>query len=487
MKKLILALLMVLSLIVFVPAQAAETPIASFDFDTELGENYTSISGGNAIAVPVGGTPVWKSDHNGRNGVLYFDGDDALQLFAADGVSSLLKDYTTLTISFDYFDATNYTNAGTRDVFYAAVDDSARGDFNYLRYAANTWGEVYANRPGKDKDSGIQEWNSRVKINTPHPDSVPRAWYTVKIELSHDGLVLSVADQKVVSSRQHIDLPTILGSNPVLYFGAGKANDSQSFIGYIDNIKITGSDAPPPIEAALNPFNNLGNDRPNLYDGLTLKAQGSDSSLERIVFPVAEGAKITLPCEDSLRDGFTLGDKTYILEGTQANPRKLIGWYNIADGKYYSVLTGDATNIALTGKNDVFYGDWIASSYDFLGGNTDGLITTADTSDFIDVNVFDYSDLVNVNSMTVSQNGVNSERWKIDDSVVKDWLSFSDWGTYQTEGSLGFPDNRPTNSANGLMDVDKGPYKDLLTKSIIAHLFNQNSIHRDHGKHIRKL
>ena len=147
MKKLILALLMVLSLIVFVPAQAAETPIASFDFDTELGENYTSISGGNAIAVPVGGTPVWKSAHNGRNGVLYFDGDDALQLFAADGVSSLLKDYTTLTISFDYFDATNYTNAGTRDVFYAAVDDSARGDFNYLRYAANTWGAGFSDHP----------------------------------------------------------------------------------------------------------------------------------------------------------------------------------------------------------------------------------------------------------------------------------------------------------------------------------------------------
>ena len=47
---------------VFVPTQAAETAIAKFNFDTDPGTDYTSISGGNAIAVPVGGTkePEWR-------------------------------------------------------------------------------------------------------------------------------------------------------------------------------------------------------------------------------------------------------------------------------------------------------------------------------------------------------------------------------------------------------------------------------------------
>ena len=35
MKKLLFVLLMVLSLVISLPAQAAETPIASFDFDTK--------------------------------------------------------------------------------------------------------------------------------------------------------------------------------------------------------------------------------------------------------------------------------------------------------------------------------------------------------------------------------------------------------------------------------------------------------------------
>jgi len=281
------------------------------------------------------------------------------------------------------------------------------------------------------------------------------AWHHVEAHFTSSGMSLYVdGDLKGTNSNAN-DLTSLLGSSSQILLGVGNWGNNinwydPDFTGYIDNFKITGEKS---IRAALNPFNNLGNDRPNLYGNenktLTLKVQGSDSSLERIVFPVAEGAKITLPSEDSLRSGFTIGDTTYVLDGELENPRKLIGWYNIADGKYYSVLKGDAKNVTLTGNNDVFYGDWIASSYDFLGGNTDGLITTADTSDFIDINVFDYSELVNVNSMTVQQNGVGSESWSVYNNRANGWLAFSDYGTYQSTGSIGFPNDRENGSANG--------------------------------------
>ena len=467
MKKLLFVLLMVLSLVISLPAQAAVETLANFTFDSEA--DYTN--GGNAKAVVYSGSPVWKAEHEGREGVMYFDGSSGLSITKSDG-SSLLTNVTDLTVSFD------------------ACYTSSSGDNHWVFLAIPS---DHSQNPWWSKHVGISETNSAIRLERPldaGSDSnaltaqgiTTGAWHHIEAHFTSSGMSLYVdGDLKGTNSNAN-DLTSLLGSSSQILLGVGNWGNNinwydPDFTGYIDNFKITGEKS---IRAALNPFNNLGNDRPNLYGNenktLTLKVQGSDSSLERIVFPVAEGTKITLPSEDSLRSGFTIGDTTYVLDGELENPRKLIGWYNIADGKYYSVLKGDAKNVTLTGNNDVFYGDWIASSYDFLGGNTDGLITTADTSDFIDVNVFDYSELVNVNSMIVSQSGVGSESWKIDDAVVKDWLSFSDWGTYQTEGSLGFPFNRPANSANGLMDVDEGPYEDLLTKSIIEHLFNQNSV-----------
>ncbi|MBQ7138179.1 MAG: Cna B-type domain-containing protein, partial [Clostridia bacterium] len=463
MKKLLFVLLMVLSLVISLPAQAAVETLADFDFDSEA--NYAD--GGNAKAVVYSGSPVWKAEHEGREGVMYFDGSSGLSITKGDG-SPLLTNVTDLTVSFD------------------ACYTSSSGDNHWVFLAIPSG---HSQNPWWSKHVGISETNSAIRLERPldaGSDSnaltvqgiTTGAWHHIEAHFTSSGMSLYVdGDLKGTNSNAN-DLTSLLGSSSQILLGVGNWGNNinwydPDFTGYIDNFKITGEKS---IRAALNPFNNFGGRLPALYDDMKLLVKGSDDALGRIVFPVAEGAKITLPSEDSLRSGFTIGDTTYVLEGELENPRKLIGWYNIADGKYYSVLKGDAKNVTLTGNNDVFYGDWIASSYDFLGGNTDGLITTADTSDFIDVNVFDYSELVNVNSMIVQPNGVSSEGWKIDNDVVKDWLSFSDWGTYQTEGSLGFPFNRPANSANGLMDVDKGPYEDLLTKSIIEHLFNQNSV-----------
>ena len=47
MKKILFVLLMMLTLVVIVPAQAAETTIAEFSFDTDPRTNYTFISDSN--------------------------------------------------------------------------------------------------------------------------------------------------------------------------------------------------------------------------------------------------------------------------------------------------------------------------------------------------------------------------------------------------------------------------------------------------------
>ena len=462
MKKILFVLLMVLSLVISLPAQAAVETLADFDFDSEA--NYAD--GGNAKAVVYSGSPVWKAEHEGREGVMYFDGSSGLSITKGDG-SPLLTNVTDLTVSFYCL---NTDTSGDWQNTWAFTAHSATSGTDQW------WGTYHiavSENKGSNNVRAERALNSGADANSVTSGVNVSNWHHVEVRYTSSGTELYIDGSLVANNSNANDLVDILGSNSNIILGGTHLSNNRNYVGYIDDLKITGEKS---IRAALNPFNNFGGRQPALYDDMKLLVKGSDDALGRIVFPVEEGAKITLPSEQSLRDGFTLGDKTYVLDGNQENPRKLIGWYNLADGKYYSVLKGDAKNVTLTGNNDVFYGDWIASSYDFLGGNTDGLITTADTSDFIDVNVFDYSELVNVNSMIVSQSGVGSESWKIDDAVVKDWLSFSDWGTYQTEGSLGFPFNRPANSANGLMDVDKGPYEDLLTKSIIEHLFNQNSV-----------
>ena len=47
MKKILFSLLMMLTLVVIVPAQAEETTIAEFSFDTDPRTNYTFISDSN--------------------------------------------------------------------------------------------------------------------------------------------------------------------------------------------------------------------------------------------------------------------------------------------------------------------------------------------------------------------------------------------------------------------------------------------------------
>ena len=475
MKKLLVALMMVLCLVVFAPAMAEEITIAEFDFDTQPAEGWTSYAGTGAIAEKDGGVQ-WVGKHAGHDGVMYFDGTGSLELFADTDLTPLLTGHDKLTFSFDFYDDTSYDNGTANnkyDLFHATSSDGSAGlRVQNISYNQNE-GTLHASR-------GNAQFNHYFSQNLGY-----HKWNTISVEYSSDSVKLYKDGIVITTWNSSTPLTEILGTASKLYLGTSTASDSRSFIGYIDNFTISENPPPPPPppppSLALNPFNNLGDRRPSLYDGMTLSVDGSNT--ERAIIPIPENNTITLP-SDQTRTSFTIGDTTCSITDKNNDPhplKKLVGWYNIATGEYYSVTAGPVTVELNPELNNVFYGDWVAASYDNWDGNTSGLLPgVADTSDFIDIHLFDYSELVNIPSLRLEQNGLNSESWKVnaDESVTKQWLTFSDYGTYRANdhstGSIGFPHER--NPANNL---NNGAYQGLLSgtdNQVLENLFDTSSV-----------
>ncbi len=122
--------------------------------------------------------------------------------------------------------------------------------------------------------------------------------------------------------------------------------------------------------------------------------------------------EIILPTDSDLGSKFTIyRDETgteYTSSAALGNITgdynwKLVGWYNIANGEYYSVADGKEVTAEIDlHKNNVFYADYISTSYDF-GSSTDGaFIDTVSTADFVDIQMFDYNELFNLYSCDLS-------------------------------------------------------------------------------------
>ncbi len=106
---------------------------------------------------------------------------------------------------------------------------------------------------------------------------------------------------------------------------------------------------------------------------------------------------------------------TYTKYNTSYVQYTLRGWVNIDTGAYYYisdyytyddtegayVLRDDAPNDGLikVTANTVFYADWVPETYD-IGENTN-TVDSKDTSGFIEINLFDYSDIFNLYSITM--------------------------------------------------------------------------------------
>ncbi|MCD8395654.1 MAG: hypothetical protein LUD12_00455 [Lachnospiraceae bacterium] len=97
---------------------------------------------------------------------------------------------------------------------------------------------------------------------------------------------------------------------------------------------------------------------------------------------------------------------------------KLVGWINIATGEYYDVSNGSVDAAVDLDDDNVFYADWIAESYDFGSSSTLGV----DTSSFITIQMFDYNELFNLYSASLTQSGLTSETWADSGSLYSDLL-----------------------------------------------------------------
>lgn len=119
-----------------------------------------------------------------------------------------------------------------------------------------------------------------------------------------------------------------------------------------------------------------------------------------------------LPTDTSSTNNFTVaGDVTVALKKEQCYDYKLVGWYNIATEEYYNVEDGSVEATINFNNDNVFYADWIAESYNYVNGNNSTLLQTENTGDFVTIHMFDYNDLFNLYSASLSQNGLNSETW----------------------------------------------------------------------------
>lgn len=88
---------------------------------------------------------------------------------------------------------------------------------------------------------------------------------------------------------------------------------------------------------------------------------------------------------------------------------RLNGWYDVTHGEYYQ----PGAEVQIT-SNTVFYADWVAETYD-IGQYIEGAVKTADTSEFVTIDVFDYNILFNTHSSRLSNSSIgnnsHSETW----------------------------------------------------------------------------
>ncbi len=145
---------------------------------------------------------------------------------------------------------------------------------------------------------------------------------------------------------------------------------------------------------------------------------------------------IHLPAEGDLSTTFTVvegidqdnPDVTIALGDCAAYPYTLVGWVNIATGEYYEA--GADAEIDLDDQN-VFYADWIATSYDHGSSDDPDVLETVSTSGFVTMHLYDFNEIFNMYSAKVVQNvgddGTITETWS-DSGTMYDTLMGANLG-----------------------------------------------------------
>lgn len=163
---------------------------------------------------------------------------------------------------------------------------------------------------------------------------------------------------------------------------------------------------------------------------------------------------------------------------------KVRGWYAITGKedttdesgnlvevqRYYQ--PGEAVSIT---ANTIFYADWVPVTYD-IGEYIEGhSVESRDTSDFVTVKMFDYNDLVNLNTAkldTSRADGSNSETWTALDYKKSLLLPLNTWRS--SENTLDCP-AVPENAVDGVYRGHSSNGQGYITKE----LFDYASIYFD--------
>ncbi len=143
----------------------------------------------------------------------------------------------------------------------------------------------------------------------------------------------------------------------------------------------------------------------------------------------------------------------------------VIGWYNIDTGEYIDV-SGVSGGVEVTvdmHEQNVFYCDYIASSYDFGTSTDSNLADTVSTNDFVSMHLFDYGEMFNLYSTSLDR-FLNADK-------------NNEWSEYwHDSGKLHDTPNASNQVHDALDDDDFNSRGTILNNSILFRYAGANSL-----------
>ncbi len=331
------------------------------------------------------------------------------------------------TIDVEYFANNDVVPSGSNEFLYATVTDPNYGDAehefdvwpNEAQVGAN---ELYGSAENPvisvTIDGTEADENPNYDPNNPG-QVVSRTWHFTLTYADGDSVTIPIygnadgADDgggKYCPKYLELNLYSETEKEVVLNLGNGNGINSD---GDYTGSKTSGGDALRYSAMLPSEYADYLNDDGNLIINLP-----SDNDLDK-EFTVVNA--IGVEGEEGYEPAVTVE-----LGKEQAYDYKLVGWVNIATGEYYDVGEGSTTAEVNLDNSNVFYADWIAASYDH-GHSTDAnLKETVSTEDFVTFDLFDYNELFDLYSASLTQNSTDSESWTDSESLYAEPLLGND-------------------------------------------------------------
>ncbi|MCD8074676.1 MAG: fibro-slime domain-containing protein [Lachnospiraceae bacterium] len=400
---------------------------------------------------------LWIKDYNNNTVDAYSEWETGTGQLTASGVLSYTESGETYyLIPISYFTTAlssyGYTFDGTNTDFcpfmyipsaYSSGVSSATGEASYVEVNGSWYVRVQDTTGSNPNRSNVYYMMETV--------STFRVWPRTAVGTTAMGTYeISTALHKVNTTYYYIPVSDVktwftefsfdendLDHCPFYYApdaNYGSANLTQANYVYMNGswyleIQDTGTYGDPPRSnlyylstdtVVLNLGNGNGSAVFNDYSGAnSINLRYTTASLSD--YADANGTvTIHLPSDSDLGASFVVVDEdtsaglsvvSVTLGQEAAYDYKLVGWINIATGEYYCVEDGSTTAEVDLSNANVFYADWIAESYDVGSSSDSDLISTADTSSFVKIYMFDYNELFNLYSASLTQTGVTAETW----------------------------------------------------------------------------